>query len=81
MIQAIYLTEEDYNKIVGQYSSEFSIFRPIQDDVTHQFYITDMDLNLVTIFELSIWLKNMVKVDLPEHEYYKFKYPDGSSMF
>jgi hypothetical protein len=73
MIQAIYLTEEEYNKLVGQASSEFSIFCPIQDDQTGQFYITDLDLNLITVFEFFIMLKDLPKVPLPEHEYYKFK--------
>lgn len=67
-----YLTIEQYELVLNQYNTEYSIFCPFQDDITNQYYLTDFDINNTSVFEF-IWVKNLELVDLPEHEYYKFK--------
>jgi len=67
-----YLNIEQYELVLNQYNTECSIFCPFQDDITNQYYLTDFDINNTSVFEF-IWVKNLELVDLPEHEYYKFK--------
>ena len=75
-----YLTLDQYNNIVNQHNTEYSVFCPFQDDQTGEYYITDIDVNNTNVFQF-LWVKDLELVPLPEYEYYKFKYPDGSSMF
>ena len=75
-----YLTLEQYELLVGKFYNEYCTFSPLQDDETHQYYITEQNIIDTNVFEL-LWVRELELVDLPEYEYYKFKYPDGSSMF
>jgi hypothetical protein len=68
-----YLTLDQYNIIVNQRNTEYSIFCPFQDDQTNEYYITQFDIDNTNVFEF-LWVKQLELVDLPEHEYYKFKY-------
>lgn len=72
MIKIAYLTLEQYNLIFGQFNTEYSIFAIFQDDVTSQYYITESDIINTNEFAF-LWVKQLELVDLPEHEYYKFK--------
>ncbi len=75
-----YLTLEQYDSILNQYNTEYSIFCPFQDDETAAYYITQYDIDSTNAFQF-LWVKDLELVPLPEYEYYKFKYPDGSLMF
>lgn len=67
-----YLTSEQYNLILDQYNTEFSIFCIFQDDSTSQYYITQSDIDNTNVFHF-LWVKQLELIDLPEYEYYKFK--------
>ena len=67
-----YLTLDQYDSVINQYNTEYSVFCPFQDDITTQYYLTDFDINSTNAFEF-LWVKELELSDLPEHEYYKFK--------
>lgn len=67
-----YLTLEQYNTVLNQYNTEYSIFCVFQDDSTSQYYITDFDIINTNVFEF-LWVKDIELNDLPEYERYKFK--------
>lgn len=72
MIKIAYLTLEQYDSIAGKHNTECSIFAIFQDDVTSQYYITNVEMNNTNEFDFR-WVKQLELTDLPEHEYYKFK--------
>lgn len=67
-----YLTSEQYSFILDQRNTEYSIFCIFQDDITQQYYLTQSDIDITNVFEF-LWVKELELVELPEHEYYKFK--------
>lgn len=75
-----YLTLEQYDQVYNQYNTEYTMFCIMQDDQTSQHYLIQSDIDSTNVFQF-LWVKDLELVPLPEYEYYKFKYPDGSSMF
>jgi hypothetical protein len=72
MIKIGYLTEEQYSLIIDQMNTEYSIFSVFQDNQTIEYYITQSDIDNTDVFQF-LWVKELELVDLPQHEYYKFK--------
>lgn len=72
MITISYITPELQAEIEGKPYSECAIFACMQDDVTQAYYLSRDLINQITEAEY-IYLRFLPIVNLPEHEYYKFK--------
>lgn len=72
MITISYITPEIQAEIEGKHYSECAIFACMQDDISHEYYLPRFVIDQITEAEY-IWFKFLPIVDLPEHEYYKFK--------
>ncbi len=72
MITISYITPEQYNEIEGKHYSECAMFGCIQDDISQEYYLPRVLIDQITEAEY-VWFRFLPVVDLPEHEYYKFK--------
>lgn len=72
MITISYITPELQAKIEGKSYSEYGTFVCMQDDITQEYYLPRDLINNITESEY-IYFRFFPIVNLPEHEYYKFK--------
>ena len=72
MITISYITAELQAEIEGKPYSESCTFVCMQDDITQEYYLPRDLINNITEAEY-IYFRFLPIIDLPEHEYYKFK--------
>lgn len=72
MITISYITPELQAEIEGKPYSEYGTFVCMQDDITQEYYLPRDLINNITESEY-IYLRFLPIINLPEHEYYKFK--------